>query len=165
LAQTLERLCTIPGVKRVTATAMLAEIGTDMSRFASPSHLASWAGMCPGNNQSAGKRRKAKARSGDRWLRTALVESGHAASRARNTALAAIFRRNIVRHGPKHAAFVVGRHILEIAYQLIVRQTVYHEIGPAYFEQRRAEQVKRRCLAQLQRLGFQTTLTPLTAAG
>ena len=76
---TLERLCTIPGVKRITATALIAEIGTDMSCFPSAAHLASWAGMCPGNNQSAGKRRRSKARNGNRWLRTALVEAGQAA--------------------------------------------------------------------------------------
>ncbi len=163
-AEALEHLCTIPGVKRITATAILAEVGADMSPFACAARLASWTGICPGNNQSAGKRRRTKARNGNRWLRTALVEAGHAAGRTRNSALAAIFRRNVVRHGPKHAAFVVGRHILTIAYHLLARNTVYQEIGPAYFEQRRAEQVKRRCLAQLQRLGFQATLTPLPTA-
>ena len=162
-AATLERLCTIPGVKHTTATALIAEIGIDMSCFPSAAHLASWAGMCPGNNQSAGKRRRARARSGNRWLRTALVEAGQAAGNTRATALGAIFRRMLPRHGRKHAAFVVGRHQLEIAYHLLVNQTTYRELGPTYFEQRRAEQLKRRCLAQLQRR-FQATLTPIAAA-
>jgi len=163
-APTLERLCTIPGVKRITATALIAEIGTDMSCFPSAAHLASWAGMCPGNNQSAGKRRRTKARSGNRWLRTALVEAGQAAGRTRQSALSAIFRRMMLHQGRKHAAFVVGRHILEIAYHLIANQTTYQDLGTNYFEQRRAEQIKRRCLDQLRRLGFQATLTPMASA-
>ena len=163
-AAELERLCTIPGVKHVAAAAILAEIGTDMSRFPSTADLDSWAGMAPGNNQSGGKRRRAKARKGNRWLRTMLVESGNAAGRARNTALSALYRRMIVRGGRKHAAFVVGRHILNIAYHLLREHTTYRELGPTYFEQRRAEQLKRRCLDQLRNLGFEANLVPLPKA-
>ena len=163
-AQEIEQLSTIPGVKRLAATIILSEIGTDMSRFPDTAHLASWAGMAPGNNESAGKRRRAKARKGNRWLRTILVECGHAAGNTRNTALAAIYRRMIIRAGRKHAAFVVGRHILNIAYHLLAQRTTYRELGPTYFEQRRAEQLKRRCLDQLRNLGFQAALTPLRAA-
>lgn len=163
-AAELERLCTIPGVKQVAAAAILAEIGTDMSQFPSTADLDSWAGMAPGNNQSGGKRRRAKARKGNRWLRTMLVESGNAAGRARNTALSALYRRMIVRGGSKHAAFVVGRHILNIAYHLLRDHTTYRELGPTYFEQRRAEQLKRRCLDQLRNLGFEANLVPLPKA-
>ncbi len=163
-AAELERLCTIPGVKQVAAAAILAEIGTDMSQFPSTADLDSWAGMAPGNNQSGGKRRRAKARKGNRWLRTMLVESGNAAGRARNTALSALYRRMIVRGGRKHAAFVVGRHILNIAYHLLRDHTTYRELGPTYFEQRRAEQLKRRCLDQLRNLGFEANLVPLPKA-
>ena len=124
-APAVERLCTIPGVKRATATAIVAELGTDVGRFVSAQHLASWAGMSPGNKQSAGKRHRAKARNGNRWLRTALVESGNAAGRSRDTALAAVFRRMLVRNGRKHAAFVVGHHILRIAYHLLSENTTY----------------------------------------
>jgi transposase len=163
-AAELERLCSIPGVKHVAAAAILAEIGTDMSRFPSTADLDSWAGMAPGNNQSGGKRHRAKARKGNRWLRTILVESGNAAGRTRNTALAALYRRMIVRGGRKHAAFVVGRHILNIAYHLLRERTTYRELGPTYFEQRRVEQLKRRCLDQLQNLGFEAKLVPLPKA-
>jgi transposase len=135
-----------------------------MSCFPDSAHLASWAGMAPGNHESAGKRRRAKARHGNRWLRTILVECGQAAGHTRNTALAAIYCRMIIRAGRKHAAFVVGRHILNIAYHLLAEHTTYRELGPSYFEQRRAEQLKRRCLDQLRTLGFQTTLTPLPKA-
>ena len=163
-AAELERLCTIPGVKQVAAAAILAEIGADMSWFPSTADLDSWAGMAPGNNQSGGKRRRAKARKGNRWLRTMLVESGNAAGRTRNTALSALYRRMIVRGGRKHAAFVVGRHILNIAYHLLRERTTYRELGPTYFEQRRVEQLKRRCLDQLRNLGFEANLVPLPKA-
>jgi transposase len=163
-AQQIEQLSTIPGVKRLAATAILAEIGADMGCFPDPAHLASWAGMAPGNHESAGKRRRTKARHGNRWLRTILVECGQAAGHTRNTALAAIYRRMIIRAGRKHAAFVVGRHILNIAYHLLAEHSTYRELGPSYFEQRRAEQLKRRCLDQLRNLGFQATLTPLPKA-
>lgn len=163
-AAELKCLCSIPGVKQVGAAGILAEIGTDMSWFPSVTHLDSWAGMAPGNHESGGKRRRVKARKGNRWLRTMLVECGNAAGRTRNTALAALYRRMIVRGGRKHAAFVVGRHILNIAYHLLVARTTYRELGPSYFEQRRTEQLKRRCLDQLRTLGFQTTLTPLPKA-
>ena len=163
-AQQIEQLTTIPGIKRVAAAVILSEIGTDMSCFPDTAHLASWAGMAPGNHESAGKRRRAKARHGNRWLRTILVECGHAAGRTRDTALAAIYRRMIIRAGRKHAAFVTGRHILNIAYHLLTKHDTYRELGPRYFEQRRAEQLKRRCLDQLRNLGFQATLTPLPTA-
>jgi transposase len=159
--QQIEQLSTIPGVKHLAATAILAEIGTDMSCFPDAAHLTSWAGMAPGNHESAGKRRRVKARHGNRWLRTILVECGQAAGHTRNTALAAIYRRMIIRAGRKHAAFVVGRHILNITYHLLAEQTTYRELGPSYFEQRRTEQLRRRCLDQLRNLGFQATLTPL----
>jgi len=100
----------------------------------------------------------------NRWLRTILVECGHAAGKTRNTARAAIYRRMIIRAGRKHAAFVVGRHILNIAYHLLADRTTYRELAPSYFEQRRAEQLKRRCLDQLRTLGFQASLTPLPKA-
>jgi transposase len=163
-AQQIEQLSTIPGVKRLAATIILSEVGTDMSCFPDTAHLASWAGMAPGNHESAGKRRRAKARNGNRWLRTVLVECGQAAGKTRNTALAAIYRRMIIRGGRKHAAFVVGRHILNIVYHLLLERTTYRELGPSYFEQRRAEQLKRRCLDQLRTLGFQATLTPVPKA-
>ena len=153
------------GWQKILAAGILAEVGTEMSWFPSTGDLDSWAGMAPGNNQSGGKRRRAKARKGNRWLRTILVESGNAAVlNTPNTALSALYRRMIVRGGRKHAAFVVGRHILNIAYHLLRERTTYRELGPTYFEQRRVEQLKRRCLDQLRNLGFHATLSPMASA-
>ena len=110
-----------------------------------PQSTSTWLPGAPANNESGGKRRRAKAREGNRWLRTILVECGHAAGRTRNTALSALYRRMLARGGRKHAAFVVGRHILNIAYQPLAERTTYPELGATYFEQRRVEQLKRRC--------------------
>jgi transposase len=163
-AQAVERLITIPGVQRRTAEVMVAEIGADMSRFSSAAHLSSWAGMCPGNHESAGKRRSGKTRRGNRWLRTALGEAGGAAGRTKRTALGARYRRLRGHVGHGRAVLAVGRNILEIAYHLLSEQTTYRELGIDYFDRYRAERLKRRSLSQLQRLGYQVTLTPLPTA-
>src|SRR6201987_6363037 len=120
--------------------------------------------MAPGNTQSGGKPHRAKPRKGNRWLRPSVVQSGHALGRPPNPPLSALSRHMIVRGGRKHAAFVVGRHILNIAYHLLRERTTYRELGPTYFEQRRVEQLKRRCLDQLQNLGFEAKLVPLPKA-
>ncbi len=163
-AQAVERLISIPGLQRRTAEVMLAEIGTNMSQFPSAAHLSSWAGMCPGNHESAGKRRSGKTRRGNRWIRTALVEAGGAAGRTKRTALGARYRRlrGHVAHG--RAALAVGRNILEIAYHLLSEQTIYRELGIEYFDRYLAERLKGRSFTQLQRLGSQVTLTPLPTA-
>jgi len=165
-AAAVERLITIPGVQRRTAEVMVAEIGADMSRFPSAAHLSNWAGMCPGNRESAGKRRRGKTRRGNRWLRTALVEAGIAAGRTKRTALGARYRRlrPHLGHGHGRAVLAVGRHVLEIAYHLLAQSTTYRELGTDYSDRFGAERLKRRSLAQLQRLGYQVTLTPLPTA-
>jgi len=163
-AAAVERLITIPGVQRRTAEVMVAEIGADMSRFPSAAHLASWAGMCPGNHESAGKRRSGKTRRGNRWLRTALVEAGGAAGRTKHTALGALYRRLRGHVGHGRAVLAVGRHVLEIAYHLLAEPTTYRDLGTDYFDRHRAERLKRRSLAQLQSLGYQVTLAPLFTA-
>jgi transposase len=157
-------LTSIPGIKTNTAQVILAEIGGDMRQFPDAAHLESWAGMCPGNRESAGKRRTAKTRKGSKWLRQALIEAALAATRKRACALGARFRR-LTRHlGPKKAVVAVARQILEISYHLLARQTTYHELGVDYFDRRYAERVTRRCVRQLENLGHRVTLTPAQSA-
>jgi transposase len=112
----LRQLDTIPGVNERTAENMVAVIGTDMTRFPDADHLVSWGGMCPGSNESAGKRRNARIRKGNPILRATLTQAGHAAGRTKDTYLGATYRRIAARRGKKRAAMAVGRSILEIAY-------------------------------------------------
>ncbi len=158
-----ERLTTIPGVKRRTAEVILAEIGADMSRFPTPAHLASWAGLCPGSQQSAGKQHSGKTRKGSKWLRATLVEAATAASHTKGTALSARYRRIMRHRGHKKAVIALARHILEVSYHLIRRTTTYQDLGPTYFDQRYADRVMRRCRRQLEDLGFHVTLTAQAA--
>ncbi len=162
-APVLERLKTIPGVKQRTAEVIVAEIGTDMSRFPTPGHLASWAGMCPGNNESAGKRKTGKTRKGSKWLRIALVEAGQAAARTTGTALRARHRRIMRHRGYQRAVIAVGHEILLIAYCLIARGTTYQELGPTYFDRRHTDRTIRRCVRTLEQLGHKVTLEVLPA--
>ena len=163
-APQVERLMTIPGVQRRTAETILAEIGTDMAVFPTAGHLASWAGMCPGNNESAGKRRSGKTRKGSKWLRTGLIEAANAAARTKATALGARYRRILPHRGHRQAIVAVGRHILEISHHLLRTDRTYQELGPDYFDRRHAERLQRRCIRQLEQLGLQVTITPASAA-
>ncbi len=155
----LELLDTIPGVGRATAESWAAEIGFDLSHWPTAAHLASWAAMCPGNDQSAGKRKGGKTRKGNKWLRRTLIEAARGASRKHGSYLQAQFRRVKYRRGDKKAAVAVGHSILVIGYHMLTRQEPYHELGPAYFDEKRRERAKRRALAQLDALGFVATLT------
>lgn len=155
----LSLLDTIPGVGPLTAEVWAAEIGFDLSHWPSAGHLASWSGICPGNNESAGKRKGGKTRKGDKWLRRALVEAARGASRTDGCYLQAQFRRIKYRRGDKKAAVAVGHSILVIGYQLLTRKEPYHDLGPAYLDERRRERAKRRALAQLDALGFDATIT------
>jgi transposase len=163
LEEAIERLETIPGVGRRTAEAILAEIGPEMSRFPTYRHLASWAGMCPGNNQSGGKRRSTKTTKGDPWLRAALVEAAHAAGRTKNTYLSAQYRRLASRRGKKRAAVAVGHTILVIAYHLLQRSCGYEELGGDYFDKRDRQGVERRLVRRLEGLGYKVSLDPVAA--
>ena len=151
----------IPGVSHRTAQVILAEIGTDMSRFPTAGHLASWAGMCPGNNESAHKHRSGRTRHGSKWLRIALVESGHAAGRSKNTYLAAHYARIRGRRGPGRAAVAVGHSILVIAWHLLSTGETYTDLGGDYFDNRRTSPARqRRLVAQLEAMGHRVTLEP-----
>lgn len=158
--QILLRLETIPGIKRRLAEIILAEIGPEMSRFPSAQHLASWAGMCPGNHQSAGKRLSGKTRKGSQWLRTALVEAAHAASHCKESYLSAHYHHIAVRRGKKRAAVALGHTLLIIIYHVIAENKAYEELGGDYLEQLDRQGKERRLIRQLEKLGFEVSLTP-----
>jgi transposase len=158
----VELLVTIPGVDRRTAETLIAEIGVDMSRFPTSGHLASWAGMCPGNDESAVKRRSGKTRKGSKWLRSALTEAAHAAARSKGTYLSAQYARLRGRRGSKKAAVAVGHSILVIAYHILERGVPYEELGEEHFDQRRSgEAYVKRLVRKLERLGHKVVLEPL----
>jgi transposase len=156
----LERLETIPGVGRRTAEVLVAEIGIDMRRFPTSAHLASWAGMCPGNDESAGKRRSGKTRKGSPWLRSALIEAARAAGRTKRTYLAAQYHRLAARRGTKRAAVAVGHTILLIVYRLLSEGDIYRDLGERYFDERDRHTVERRLVARLEGLGYTVSLAP-----
>jgi transposase len=160
----VQLLCGIPGVSNRTAQVILAEIGTDMSRFPTAGHLASWAGMCPGNNESAGKHRSGRTRHGSKWLRIALVEAAHAAARSKDTYLAAHYHRIRGRRGPGRAAVAVGHSILVIAWHLLSTGETYTDLGGDYFDKRRnSDSRQKRLVAQLEAMGHKVTLEPAAA--
>jgi len=163
-APEVERLMTIPGVSRRVAETLVAEIGTDMSRFPTDRHLSSWAGMAPGNDESAGKHKSAKTRKGSPWLGSALVEAAQAAGRTKDTYLSAQYHRLAPRRGAKKAVVAVGHTILVIAYHLLKEGTAYRELGGRYFDERDREAVQRRLVQRLQGLGYQVILQPTASA-
>jgi transposase len=156
-------LDTIPGVARATAEVIVAEIGTDMSRFPSAAHLAAWAGVAPGNNESAGKRRSGKTRKGDRPLGVALNQAAHGAAHTKDTYLAAQYRRLAKRRGKKKAIMAVAHSILVIAYHLIQRKEPYRELGGDYFDKRRPEAAANQLVKRLEQLGYSVVLQLQTA--
>jgi transposase len=159
-AEAVERLTTIPGVDRRTAEAVVAEIGTDMSRFPSEGHLAAWAGMCPGNDESAGKRRSGKTPKGSPWLKRALVQAAWAASHTKATYLSAFYRRLAARRGRKRALVALGHTLLGIMYQLLRKGEDYAELGADYFDRRDRDHLTRRLVRRLEDLGLKVTLEP-----
>ena len=159
----IARLDTVPGTGRHAAEALVAEIGTEVGRFPTARHLASWAGMCPGHRESAGKRQGGKTRKGSPWLRALLIQAAHATARTKGTYLAAQYRRLAARRGKSRAAVAVGHTILVIAYHLLQRGTTYHDLGPNYFDQRDRQQVERRLVHRLHALGYRVPLAPLAA--
>jgi transposase len=161
--QLLARLDTIPGVGSTTAQIIVAEIGTDMTRFANANHLASWAGLAPGKNQSAGRNYSAKIAPGNRHLRNILIEAAHAVGHTKDNYLAAQYRRLAARRGKKRAAVAVAHSILKIAFHIIKNGTSYVDLGSAYFDQRDQQATQRRAIRRLEALGFKVTLDPVAA--
>jgi transposase len=153
----LDRLDTIDGVGRRTAEVILAEIGSEMSQFADDEAISCWAGMCPGNNESAGKRKSGRTSKGNRWLRRALVESAYAAARKKDRYLAAQFGR-LARGGKKRAAVAVGHTILVAAYHILKEEVDYKDLGGDYFHKRNQEKTTRRLIKQLEQFGYQVEL-------
>jgi transposase len=152
-------LCTtIPGIEAVAAANLLAEIGVDMDQFPSAQHLASWAGMCPGNHESAGKRLSGKPPKGNAWLRRSLCQAAWAASHTKATYLAARFRRLAARKGKKRALVAVGHSILVSVYHMLKTKRPYDELGADYLDRIKADQLKRYFLKRLEQLGVQVTV-------
>jgi transposase len=158
-AQHLTQLDTIPGIDRRTSEVLIAELGVDMSYFPSDHHLASWAAVCPGNNESAGKHRSGRTRRGNRWLRTALVEAAWAATRT-DSALAARYRRVMRHRGHKKAVVAVAHAMLRVVYHLLAEGTTYREPGADYYDRRHAQRVRRRAIQLLERQGYRVILEP-----
>lgn len=154
------RLDEIPGIGNGVAQVILAELGTDMSRFPSAAHAASWAGLAPGKNESAGKNRSGKITSGNRHLKSALVQAAHAASRTKGNYLAAQFRRLAARRGKKRAAIAVAHSMLVIAYHMLRDGTEYRDLGGDYFDKRNKAQLQRNLVRRLEGLGMKVKLEP-----
>jgi transposase len=159
-APAVARLRTIPGVQQRTAEVLVAEIGVDMTRFPTAGHLVSWAGLCPGNNESAGKRLRGTTRKGCKWLRTALTEAALSAIRKKDCALGARYRRILRHRGHKKAIIAVAHAILEIGYHLLAREMTYQELGADYFARRDAARATQRYVRLLEHLGHRVILEP-----
>jgi transposase len=157
----MERLDMIPGVGRRTVEQVLAEIGTNMNQFPSAAHLCSWAGVSPGNNESAGKRKSGRTRKGNQKLRSALVEAARAAARTKDTYLSSQYHRIAARRGANRAAVAVAHSILTIIYHIMKRKQPYIELGPNYYENRKREIIIKRSIKKIESLGCKVIVEPI----
>jgi transposase len=160
----VELLDSLPGVGEHSAHTIVAEIGVDMARFPSEGHLASWAGMCPGNNESAGKRKKGATTKGSPYLRAALIEAAWAASHGKGTYWAAKYKRLVKRLGKKRALVALGHNILRIAYYLLKRRVRYTDLGSDYFDRQQVQRQRQRLVQRLEALGVKVTIEEVAAA-
>ncbi len=160
----IQRLMTMPGVGTLTAQNVRAEIGTDMRRFPTDQHLASWAAMCPGNHESAGKRKSGHTNHGNRWLRTALVQAAWAASHTKKTYLSSQYRRLAGRRGKKRAIVAVGHTMLVMMYHMLKEGMDYQELGHDYLDKLEPQRLTRYLVKRLQSLGHEVTLRPVDQA-
>lgn len=158
------RLDAVTGVDQKTAQVIIAELGTDMSRFHSAGHAAAWAGLVPGKNESAGRNRSSRTNKANRYLKTALVQAAMAAGRSKDNYLSAQFGRLAARRGKKRAAVAVAHSILVIAYHIIKNGTQYVDLGGNYFDERKQEIVQKQLIRRLEKLGLKVTVEPLTEA-
>lgn len=157
---TLSALDTIPGLDRIGAISVFVETSGDMRYFKTAAHLCSWAGMCPGHNESAGKRRSGKTRKANRYLRSTLIQAGNAASHTKGSHLQALYLRVLKHRGHKKAVVATGHQILEIAYYVMRDTVTYRELGANYRERRDRERTAKRHVKQLEALGYVVTVTP-----
>lgn len=158
-ADARDRLTTIPGVDKRAAEAIIGEVGVDMSRFPTAAHLASWAGMCPGQHESAGKAKHGTARKGDSWLGRVLATSAMSAARSKDTYLAAQYRRIASHRGSRRARKAVGHTILVGVWHILAEGATWNELGGDYFDRRRSSQAMgRRKLSDLRALGWTITI-------
>jgi transposase len=155
----LQRLDTIPGINRLTAQVLLAEIGSDWSRFPTDKQLASWVAVCPGQDQSAGRRRSGKTRDGNRWIRQALVEAAQGARHTKHSYFKSQYARIARRRGINKAIFAVAHSILIVAYHLHTKKTTYQDLGENYYDERQRQAVQRNLVKRLEGLGFQVQLS------
>ena len=162
--QLILRLCSIPGVSHLSATSILAEIGRDMRRFATAGHLVAWAGLCPGQNQSAGKVKSARLRKGAPWLKTMLIQCAWAAKRRKDSYYMAQFQRLKARRGPQKAICAVAASILTAIYHMLRTNAPHRDLGADYFDRRSPDAKAQRLVRQLTKLGFAVNLQPLDAA-
>ena len=160
----IDIVSTIPGVKALGAQAIVCEIGTDMSRFPTADHLVSWSGLCPRNDESAGKRRSTRLRKGAPWLKTALVQCAWAAIRKKGSYLQALFLRIKSRRGPQKAICAVAAAILRAVYHMLKDGTLYHDLGSDHFHNRSKTTQTQRLVRRLQHLGYDVEIKPLAAA-
>lgn len=160
----IARLCSIPGVSVLSATTIFSEIGRDMSRFPTAGHLVAWAGLCPGQNESAGKRKSSRLRKGAVWLKTMLVQCAWAAKRKKDSYYQAQFYRLQSRRGPQKAICAVAASILTAIYHMLTSGEPHKDLGGAYFKKRLPEIQAKRLAAQLAKLGYEVTMNPISRA-